>query len=74
MAAAKNAPYPGKFKVTNTGKRARTRNGVRFPGVSGDAKPETVEVTVNTRAQYLRLKGCKDLQVAKGSGGGSQDG
>ncbi|MFP4635910.1 MAG: hypothetical protein ACLFRD_08615 [Nitriliruptoraceae bacterium] len=72
--------YPVTFKVTNTGKRPRTRIGKRFPGRRGNEDPEPVEVTVRNRSEYLKLKGCKDLQLAKApakSGGakaaGSED-
>lgn len=64
--------YPVTFAVTNTGKRTRLRNGRRFPGKKGNAT-STVQVEVRNRTEYLRLKGCKSLQLAAGSAAPTDD-
>lgn len=68
---------PGLYRVTNTGKRSRHRDGIKYPGLT-DGKPVTREVQVTSRAQWMRLKACTSLEVTgplkKSRGTGSKGG
>ena len=73
----KDIDYPVTFEVTNTGRRTRSRLGRNFHAARGDDKPKPVRIEVTSVAEYLRLKGCKDLQLkpasSKGKGTPSDD-
>lgn len=58
------AKYPQKLRVTNTGKRTRTRGGFRFPGRRGGSRPRRVEIEVLSFRQHHQIAGCRDLQIA----------
>ncbi|MFW6033786.1 MAG: SAP domain-containing protein [bacterium] len=70
---ARSRTYPVTYRVVNKGKRSRFRAGRKIPGATPGKRYQPVEVTVNGRADELRLTATKSLEctkVTRQSGGG----